>query len=429
MNPNRYIGVLTAFASLAATSPASGHPQGSRLLFTPTESALRLVKTSPADPGSWVTDAGKDKLIKDGISFIDITNIKDEEVIAMLSTPERHLSHTYLDQSTYLAQPQMEWTHENTGAQFMASPEHTTTFNAEIAMHHLKIMTEYLGRKRHDLGSNSDLERRFWTRDHRSVNGTRAARWLFETIEKIAGANPRIEVTQFLHNATYQPSVIAKLPGRTSDIVVFGAHFDSTAGEPNSRAPGADDNASGTVVLLELLRNIAERTRQNGMKPWTQPRNTVEFHFYAAEEAGLLGSSEIFHEYKKRNKSVVAMLNHDMLGFSSTGKITLGGDNIDPRLTHVLRSIAKQHHIETLSFSCGYACSDHASARNNGFPAAFITADRRATANKRIHTGRDTLETIQEDTLARHFKFGLAALGVLSGANVTALGRPSDEPR
>ncbi|KAI3536799.1 leucine aminopeptidase 2 [Colletotrichum abscissum] len=376
MVSTRYIAVLTALASFVATSPAPSHQQGSRFLFAHTDSTLRLVKTSPADPGSWVTDADKDVLIESGVRFIDITDIKDEEVLEMISTPDH-------DFSQYL----------NT------------------------------------LDLNADLDQRgFWSRDHRVENGTKAAEWILESIERIVAlVNPHIESAAFAHNATKQPSVIAKLPGATSDIVVFGAHFDSISRKPGGYAPGADDNASGTVVLLELLRTLAEKTSHKETEPWKPLRNTIEFHFYAAEEVGLLGSSEIFYDYKIKNKTVVAMLNHDMLGFSSTDKVSLGGDKIDPRLTHVLRTIAKQRGIATLSFSCGYACSDHASAHNNKYPAAFITADRDPIGNDRIHTDKDTLETIEKETLERHFQFSLAALEVLSNANVTKLGRPSDD--
>ncbi|KAG7040476.1 peptidase family M28 [Colletotrichum scovillei] len=376
MVATRYIAVLAALASFVATSPAPSHQQGSRLPFIHTDSTLRLVKTSPADPGSWVTDANKDAMIENGVRFIDITDIKDEEVLEMISTPDH-------DFSQYL---------------------NTLDLNADLA------------------------HRGFWSRDHRVENGTKAAEWILESIERIVAlVNPHIESAAFAHNATKQPSIIAKLPGATSDIVVFGAHFDSISRKPGGYAPGADDNASGTVVLLELLRTLAEKTSHKETEPWKPLRNTVEFHFYAAEEVGLLGSSEIFYDYKVKNKTVVAMLNHDMLGFSSTDKVSLGGDKIDPRLTHVLRTIAKQRGIATLSFSCGYACSDHASAHNNKYPAAFITADRDPTGNDRIHTDKDTLETIEKETLERHFQFSLAALEVLSNANVTKLGRPSDD--
>ncbi|UQC83958.1 peptidase family M28 [Colletotrichum lupini] len=412
MVSTRYIAVLAALASFVATSPAPSHQQGSRFLFAHTDSTLRLVKTSPADPGSWVTDADKDVLIESGVRFIDITDIKDEEVLEMISTPDHDFSQylNTLDLNADLAQRGSDWMQGELDGRSMASAEQPTPFNTERAMRQLKTMTE------------------FWSRDHRVENGTKAAEWILESIERIVAlVNPHIESAAFAHNATKQPSVIAKLPGATSDIVVFGAHFDSISRKPGGYAPGADDNASGTVVLLELLRTLAEKTSHKETEPWKPLRNTIEFHFYAAEEVGLLGSSEIFYDYKVKNKTVVAMLNHDMLGFSSTDKVSLGGDKIDPRLTHVLRTIAKQRGIATLSFSCGYACSDHASAHNNKYPAAFITADRDPIGNDRIHTDKDTLETIEKETLERHFQFSLAALEVLSNANVTKLGRPSDD--
>lgn len=54
-----------------------------------------------------------------------------------------------------------------------------------------------------------------------------------------AGANPAISVTRFSHSFN-QPSVIAKIPGSSSDaLVIVGAHLDSTGGSSSARGPGA----------------------------------------------------------------------------------------------------------------------------------------------------------------------------------------------
>ncbi|KAL2881168.1 hypothetical protein SGCOL_003458 [Colletotrichum sp. CLE4] len=140
MGPTHYITALAAFASFVATSPAHDYPKDSRLSFTPAKSALRLIKTSPADPGSWVADAGKDALIEKGIRFFDITDIKDGEVLSMLSTPDHDYSQ-YLD-TLDLNTDLTDWTQEELGDQFMAAPEQTIPFNAARAMRHLKTITE-----------------------------------------------------------------------------------------------------------------------------------------------------------------------------------------------------------------------------------------------------------------------------------------------
>ena len=91
-------------------------------------------------------------------------------------------------------------------------------------------------------------------------------------------------------------------------MVVIGAHMDSiNLNSPTSgRAPGADDDGTGTVNLIEIFRVLVA----SGFKPTTP----VEFHFYSGEEAGLLGSQAIASSYSSAGKTVKAMFQLDMTG-------------------------------------------------------------------------------------------------------------------
>jgi len=71
-------------------------------------------------------------------------------------------------------------------------------------------------------------------------------------------------------------------------------------------APGADDDGTGTINLLEALRVLVA----SGWKPATP----VEFHWYSGEEAGLLGSQDIATSYKERGMQVKAFMEMDMSG-------------------------------------------------------------------------------------------------------------------
>jgi bacterial leucyl aminopeptidase len=112
----------------------------------------------------------------------------------------------------------------------------------------------------------------------------------------------------------------------------------------NGRAPGADDDGSGTVTILEAMRVLLTDSRiTNGQMP-----NTLEFHWYSAEEGGLLGSQAIFSQYKRDGRDVKAMLQQDMTGYidgtlkkgkkESIGIIT---DYVDSSLTAFLRRVVK----------------------------------------------------------------------------------------
>jgi leucyl aminopeptidase len=73
-----------------------------------------------------------------------------------------------------------------------------------------------------------------------------------------------------------------------------------------------------------------------------QAENTVEFHWYAAEEAGLLGSQAIFTDYKNKNKVVKAMFNQDMTGYVKPGvKESMGliTDHTDAGLNNFIKKV------------------------------------------------------------------------------------------
>lgn len=145
---------------------------------------------------------------------------------------------------------------------------------------------------------------------------------------------------------------------KTTSVIV-SAHYDSTGGSSTARGPGADDNGSGVVVILEALRVLAQAK--------FKPGATLEFHFYAGEEGGLLGSQGVFANYKSSGKKVLAVVNQDMAGYSPSGKISIYTDYVDSALTTYVRTVATAYVGVTTSDACGYGCSDHASARSNGF--------------------------------------------------------------
>jgi leucyl aminopeptidase len=158
--------------------------------------------------------------------------------------------------------------------------------------------------------------------------------------------------------------------------------MDSTAGNSRTRSPGADDNGSGTVTHLEAFRVLVE----SGFKP----KNTLEFHWYGGEEGGLLGSADVFSSYRSSGKTVLAMLNQDMTAYSPSGQLAVYTDYVDQALTTYVKAIAQEYTgAAPLTSRCGYGCSDHASARSNGFPAAFVNEDMMQRSNPDIHSPQD----------------------------------------
>jgi leucyl aminopeptidase len=193
----------------------------------------------------------------------------------------------------------------------------------------------------------------FHTRYYKSDYGLQSSDWVqskVASIVKDAGAENVVTVESFPHK-WQQHSVIAKIPGKSKNTIVIGAHQDSINLFLPSifAAPGADDDGSGTVTIMEAFRALLE----SGEVAGGNATNTVEFHWYSAEEGGLLGSQAIFQSYEEQGRQVKAMLQQDMTGFvektidakqpESVGVIM---DYVDPGLTGFIKTV-----IEEVRFS------------------------------------------------------------------------------
>jgi leucyl aminopeptidase len=156
----------------------------------------------------------------------------------------------------------------------------------------------------------------YHTRFSETETGAEAAEWLFGQVADVVKQSKKDGVTaeMFPHAAFPQKSVIVKVPGRSNRTVIIGGHLDSvnSADRIGGRAPGVDDNGSGSFVILEAMRLLLS---DKDFGP-SKLQNTVEFHWYAAEEGGLRGSQDIFTQYAAAGRDVWAMLQQDMVGYT-----------------------------------------------------------------------------------------------------------------
>eukprot|EP01121_Diplochlamys_sp_Union-15-3_P017587 TRINITY_DN621_c0_g1_i1.p1 TRINITY_DN621_c0_g1~~TRINITY_DN621_c0_g1_i1.p1 ORF type:complete len:365 (+),score=71.90 TRINITY_DN621_c0_g1_i1:99-1193(+) len=243
----------------------------------------------------------------------------------------------------------------------------------------------------------------FQNRYYTSSTGVAAANWILEKFQEHITSSGRTDASvEFFKHSWSQSSVIAKIRGTTNEVIILGAHEDSIVSSmrADSRAPGADDDASGTATVLEVFRVLVG-------DPTFKPLKTVEFHTYAAEEVGLLGSQDIAANYRSRNVIVPAMVQFDMTAFTN-GRPAFVTDQVSSVLTKSLMGLATKY--TTLSFTettCGYGCSDHASWTKYNYPSAFPFETIFRNSNSRIHTSNDLISFLNMDQ-AREF----AALGV-----------------
>ncbi len=117
-------------------------------------------------------------------------------------------------------------------------------------------------------------------------------------------------------------NVICNKKGSADDIILLCGHYDTILKQNLedivSRAPGANDNASGVAALLEIARIVSTLNIKRG----------IQFAFFSGEEQGLWGSTHYAQHVKENNTNLHAVVNMDMCGetgFLSSNKIA----NID----------------------------------------------------------------------------------------------------
>lgn len=215
---------------------------------------------------------------------------------------------------------------------------------------------------------------------------------------------------------------LCRLPGIGSQLVIVGAHLDSSASyEPGYNpatdpAPGADDNASGMAVALAIARYLAD---YHG-----KLRHTVRFCFFNAEEVGLVGSHAYAAMLKANNAPVKAAVCCDMLGYNSdlqrifeihAGYTDAGVRDISvPIADNIASWAATLGALQPAQIYKGTQVyggtdrdlydgainrSDHASFHQQGYPAVLVSEDFFANLatepgndpNPNYHTASDTV--------------------------------------
>ena len=214
------------------------------------------------------------------------------------------------------------------------------------------------------------------------------------------------------HVNTPMPSVILTFDGANTpdEFVIIGGHIDSTSWRSDD-APGADDNASGIASLNEIARVLLEKG--------FVPNRSIEVMAFAAEEIGLVGSSEIAQAYANNGVNVAGYVQFDMTGYKGSSEDIYLMDDwyTSDSLNNFLVSLMDFYnssgaHIFTYGFSeCGYGCSDHASWADNGYDASMPFEAAMGDDNPNIHTPNDKYSFFDTpDHAVKFTKLGLQFL-------------------
>jgi leucyl aminopeptidase len=254
----------------------------------------------------------------------------------------------------------------------------------------------------------------------KSENGYAAGMHIKETlrslVEGIKSETVRsmFEVVEFNH-PWRQPSILLKLraPGNARNkAIVIGCHIDSINMSLQENAPGVDDNLSGIVIVLQTIKQVILAIENRGLLF----KNDIEFHFYAAEEMGSIGSTQLFHQYRQENREIVAMFQQDMTGYTMKtldagekehfGLIT---DYTSEGLMRFTKLIIDNYcSIPYRETQCGKICSDHISGLMYGYPSTYVLESAIEYSNPFIHTDKDTIELIDFNHMKEHLKLTLS---------------------
>ena len=210
-------------------------------------------------------------------------------------------------------------------------------------------------------------------------------------------------------------NIIARKNGSvlSNRIIVVGAHYD------NVTAPGADDNASGVAVVLELARFLRD-------KPMV---TTIEFCFFADEEdpffrTEAMGSRVFIHKARAEAKEIISAVIFDMVGYytdqinsqryfplitglflPNRGNFISLFSNFNSRglSSYLIRSFQRSSRFSIVllatEFDPTVDSSDHWSFWKEDYPAVMVT-DTNILRNNRYHTNADTWDTLNFESMA-----------------------------
>jgi aminopeptidase YwaD len=202
------------------------------------------------------------------------------------------------------------------------------------------------------------------------------------------------EITKEMANTR---NVVMVLPGEDAKLkneyLVLGAHFDHLGmGGPGSgsRTPdtlgihhGADDNASGVAMMLELAEKFAGTKGSH--------KRSILCLSFSGEEEGLLGSKHFTDEPSVDLSKVNAMINLDMVGrLNETNNLQVSGVGTSPSLKSLMYTDTDTNSIKLTMSPEGYGPSDHSSFYGKNIPVLFYFTG----AHTDYHTPADTWDKI-----------------------------------
>jgi hypothetical protein len=212
----------------------------------------------------------------------------------------------------------------------------------------------------------------------------------------LTGATVQAE-SDIIKNMVGTRNVVMLLPGEDMNLkneyLIFGAHFDHLGmGGPGSGSRavdtvgvhhGADDNASGVALVIELAGKFA------GTK--TSNKRSMIFMAFSGEEEGLLGSKHFVDNPLIDLSKTNAMINLDMVGrLSATKNLQVGGVGTADGLKEKANAVVDTNNLKLAFTEDGAGASDHSAFYAKNMPVIYFTTGTHGD----YHTPADTWDKI-----------------------------------
>lgn len=205
-----------------------------------------------------------------------------------------------------------------------------------------------------------------------------------------------IDITNELIPNFTAANVGAMIKGTTKpdSILVFTAHYDHLGGMGSKTFfPGANDNASGVAMLLDLAKHYAAHP----------PKYSIAFICFAAEEAGLLGSKYFTENPLIPLKDIRFLWNLDLVGTGETGA-TVVNATIHPKEFALLNQInSEKLFLKKINSRGKAANSDHYFFTEKGVPAFFLYTQGGIAAYHDVDDKAETLPLTAYENLFKLF--------------------------
>ncbi|MCK4569526.1 MAG: M20/M25/M40 family metallo-hydrolase [Bacteroidales bacterium] len=226
-----------------------------------------------------------------------------------------------------------------------------------------------------------------------------AAQWIYKQFEDLG-----LPVEYHYFNSNGE-NVVATITGSEypDQQYIICAHYDDMP--PGDLAPGADDNASGVVGVLETARLLKD----------FDLKYTVKLIAFDEEEQGLIGSHAYADEAASNGDDILGVLNLDMIAYNSDDdyEMSISTNSLSTQFTNEYTSVLAAYGFDLTYNFISTSASDHSPFWNNGYQAILAIEDWN-DFNPYYHTVNDLFDNCNIPYFNQMVQSAVATMAALS---------------